>query len=55
LATPFPQVFAVRSARVQAQHDIFASLIIIRAGGDRRAQGTLGLGAEARSRTPTRG
>jgi hypothetical protein len=55
LATPFPQVFAVRSARVQAQHDIFASLIIIRAGGDRRAQGTVGLGAEARSRTPTRG
>jgi hypothetical protein len=53
LATPFPQVFAVRSARVQAQHDIFASLIIIRAGGDRRAQGTVGLGAEARSRSPT--
>jgi hypothetical protein len=46
----FSPSFAVRSARVQAQHGIFASLIIVRAGGDRRAQGTVGLGADAQSR-----
>ena len=55
LATPFPQIFAVRSARVQAQHDIFESLVMIRSGGERRAKETAGLGAEARSRTPTSG
>jgi len=55
VATPFPQIFAARSARVQAQHAIFWSLIMIRPERKRREQETVGLGAEASARSPARG